>query len=260
MARLDGCAAELDAEWLDEPAVVIGTFGPPALRVSVRRDRDWFGIVGELKVEHGRIELAVLLDAARRQQRHVRVDSRRWVALSDELREALRAVADRTFASRQGLELSPGAAPAIAALSDAGAEVDAAAPWAQLTERLAAATRLRPRPPATLRTALRDYQIEGHAWLSRMAAWGAGACLADDMGLGKTVQAIALLLDRARLGPALVVAPTSVCFNWVDELARFAPALRPIVYADAADRAACVAALGKKDVLIATYSLVARDA
>jgi hypothetical protein len=259
VARLDDHAAELDAEWLDEPPVVIGTFGPPALRVSVRRDRDWFGIAGELKVEHGRIELAVLLDAARRQQRHVRVDSRRWVALSDELREALRAVADRTFASRQGLELSPGAAPAIAALSDAGATVDAAAPWAQLTERLAAATRLRPRPPATLRTALRDYQIEGHAWLARMAAWGAGACLADDMGLGKTVQAIALLLDRARLGPALVVAPTSVCFNWVDELARFAPALRPVVYAEATDRAACVAALGKKDVLIATYSLIARD-
>ncbi len=259
VARLPDHAAELDAEWLDEPPVVIGTFGPPALRVSVRRDRDWFGIVGELKIEHGRIELAVLLDAARRQQRHVRVDSRRWVALSDELREALRAVADRTFASRQGLELSPGAAPAIAALSDAGAAVDAAAPWAQLTERLAAATRLRPRPPATLRTTLRDYQIEGHAWLSRMAAWGAGACLADDMGLGKTVQAIALLLDRARLGPALVVAPTSVCFNWVDELARFAPGLRPIVYAEATDRAACVAALGKKDVLIATYSLVARD-
>ena len=260
VARLDGCAAELDAEWLDEPPVVIGTFGAPALRVSVRRDRDWFGLVGELKVEHGRIELAVLLDAARRQQRFVRVDHRRWVALSDELRDALRAVADRTFATRQGLELSPGAAPAIAALSDAGAAVDAAAPWVELTARLTASTKLRPRPPATLRTTLRDYQIEGHAWLSRMAAWGAGACLADDMGLGKTVQAIALLLDRARLGPALVVAPTSVCFNWVDELARFAPTLRPIVYAEAADRAACVAALGKKDVLIASYSLVVRDA
>ncbi|HEX3763212.1 MAG TPA: DEAD/DEAH box helicase [Kofleriaceae bacterium] len=260
VARLDDHAAELDAEWLDDPPVVVGTFGPRALRVSVRRDRDWFGIVGELKVEHGRIELAVLLDAARRQQRHVRLDARRWVALSDELREALRAVADRTFASRQGLELSPGAVPAVAALSEAGAEVDAAAPWAQLTERMAAAARLRPRPPATLGATLRDYQIEGHAWLARMAAWGAGACLADDMGLGKTVQAIALLLDRARLGPALVIAPTSVCFNWVDELARFAPTLRPVVYSEAADRAACVAALGKKDVLIASYNLVVRDA
>jgi len=260
VARLDAHAGELDAEWLEEPPEVIGTFGPPALRASVRRDRDWFGIVGELKVEHGRIELAVLLDAARRQQRYVRVDHRRWAALSDELRDALRAVADRTFATRQGLELTPGAVPAIAALSDAGATIDAAPPWAQLTERLAAAAKLRPRPPATLGAALRDYQIEGHAWLARMAAWGAGACLADDMGLGKTVQAIALLLDRARLGPALVLAPTSVCFNWVDELTRFAPTLRPIVYGEAADRAACLAGLGKKDVLIASYGLLVRDA
>jgi hypothetical protein len=260
VARLGDHAGELDAEWLDEPPVMIGTFGPPALRVRVRRDRDWFGIAGELEVDHGRIELAVLLDAARRQQRFVRVDHRRWAALSDELREALRAVADRTFATRQGLELSPGAAPAIAALSDAGAAIDAAAPWVQLTARLAAAAKLRPRPPATLGTTLRDYQIEGHAWLARMAAWGAGACLADDMGLGKTVQAIALLLDRARLGPALVVAPTSVCFNWVDELARFAPTLCPIVYAEAADRAACVAQLGKNDVLIASYALLVSGA
>ena len=99
----------------------------------------------------------------------------------------------------------------------------------------------------------------GHAWLVRLAAWGTGGILADDMGLGKTVQTIALLLDRARRGPALVIAPTSVCWNWVDELARFAPSLRPVVYADAADRAACVAGLGKRDVLIASYALVTRD-
>ncbi|MBA3501843.1 MAG: DEAD/DEAH box helicase, partial [Deltaproteobacteria bacterium] len=107
---------------------------------------------------------------------------------------------------------------------------------------------------------LRDYQIEGHAWLSRLAAWGTGACLADDMGLGKTVQTIALLLDRAKLGPTLVLAPTSVCFNWIDELARFAPSLRPVIYRDQADRAACLAALGKRDVLIASYGLLVRDA
>jgi SNF2 family DNA or RNA helicase len=51
-----------------------------------------------------------------------------------------------------------------------------------------------------------------------------------------------------------------VCFNWVDELARFAPGLRAVPYAEARGRAACVAGLGKKDVLIASYSLVVRDA
>ena len=53
------------------------------------------------------------------------------------------------------------------------------------------------------------------------AHWRGGACLADDMGLGKTVQALAVFLDRAKGGPALVVAPTSVCPNWMDEARRF---------------------------------------
>ncbi|MEO7094538.1 MAG: DEAD/DEAH box helicase, partial [Polyangiales bacterium] len=165
-----------------------------------------------------------------------------------------------TFIGKKRMELSPAAAPAMVELRQAGAKIDQAAAWTQLTERLAASQRLRPRPPATLTATLRDYQIEGHAWLSRIAAWGAGACLADDMGLGKTVQAIALLLDRAKTGPALVLAPTSVCFNWVDELAKFAPSLRPVVYGAATDRAACLRDLGKKDVLIASYGLLVRDA
>ena len=52
-----------------------------------------------------------------------------------------------------------------------------------------------------------------------------GGVLADDMGLGKTLQALALLLSRAPQGPALVVAPTSVCMNWLGEVARRDPNL-----------------------------------
>ncbi len=260
VGRLERLAPDLDAEWVSEQPVVVGSYGPQALRVTVDRDRDWFGISGDLKIESGRVELAVLLDAARRQQRFVRVDDRRWIELTEILRERLRAIADQTFVGKKRLELSPGAVPAMVELRAAGAKIDQAAAWQVLTDRLASSTRLRPRPPASLGTTLRDYQVEGHAWLSRVAAWGGGACLADDMGLGKTVQAIALLLDRAKTGPALVLAPTSVCFNWVDELAKFAPTLRPVIYGTEADRAACLARLGKKDVLIASYGLLVRDA
>jgi SNF2 family DNA or RNA helicase len=52
------------------------------------------------------------------------------------------------------------------------------------------------------------------------------------MGLGKTVQTLALLLQRAAGGPALVVAPTSVCGNWLLEAARFAPGLQVELYGD----------------------------
>jgi SNF2-related domain/Helicase conserved C-terminal domain len=260
VAALDPPPSALDAEWISERPSVGGTIGVQQLRVSIDHQRDWFGINGEVKLESGRLELAVLLDAARRQQRFVRVGERRWMELSETLRERLGAIADQTFVGKRRLELSPGAVPAVRALHEAGARLETAPAWQQLTDRLDAAMRLRPRPPATLTATLRDYQVEGHAWLARVAAWGGGACLADDMGLGKTVQAIALLLERSKLGPALVLAPTSVCWNWVDELARFAPGLRPILYTDQLDRADALAKLGKKDILIASYGLLVRDA
>ncbi len=260
VAAVQAPPSGLEAEWIDRTPQVVRSGGPAALSVTVERKRDWFGIDGELKVEQGRIELAVLLDAARQQRRFVRLDDRRWVELSDAVRERLSAIADQTFVGKHALELSPGAVPVISALEAAGATVQTAPSWQLLAERLALSERLRPRPPAALTATLRPYQVDGHAWLARLAAWGAGACLADDMGLGKTVQAIALLIERSKAGPALVLAPTSVTLNWVDELKKFAPTLRPIVYGEADDRAACIASLAKRDVLIVSYGLLVRDA
>ena len=248
------------AEWIDGRPRVVPSGGAQQLRVQIDHKRDWFGIAGELKVEHGRIELAILLDAARRQQRFVRLDEHRWVELESALRHRLTELADRSYASGNAVELSIAAAPAIRALADDGAQVAAAPAWRTLADNLEAAMKLRPKPPATLHGILRPYQREGHAWLARLAAWGAGGCLADDMGLGKTVQAIALLCDRAKLGPAIVLAPTSVALNWVDELGRFAPSLKPVVYGESGDRVKTLANLGKRDVLIVSYGLLQRDA
>jgi SNF2 family DNA or RNA helicase len=249
----------IEAQWVDERPRVISRVGAKQLRVDIRQERDWFGIDGDLAVDNNRLELAVLLDAMRRQQRYVRVGAASWLELGDALRAKLTPLADHTFASRDRLEVSLGAVPAIDALIADGARVDSAAGWTLAAERLKAAQKLAPKPPTTLRRILRPYQVDGHAWLSRIAAWGAGACLADDMGLGKTLQAIAVLVDRAKLGPAIVLAPTSVTQNWVSELARFAPKLRPVLLTETADRVACLAELGKGDVLVVSYGLLVRE-
>jgi superfamily II DNA or RNA helicase len=256
---LDSPPPGLVAEWIATKPAIARAIEPKALRVQIDVERDWFGIVGDVKIESGRLELAVLLDAARRQQRFVRVGAGRWAELSELLRTRLVALADQTYATKSRLELSPGAVPAVRALADAGAEVAEPPAWRLRAERLNAAIALRPKPPRALAATLRDYQVEGHAWLMRLAAWGAGACLADDMGLGKTVQAIAVMIDRAKLGPTLVLAPTSVGYNWAAEVARFAPSLRVVHYGAQTDRIACLAQLGKRDVLVASYGLLARD-
>ncbi len=78
-----------------------------------------------------------------------------------------------------------------------------------------------------LRADLRGYQRQGVAWLKRMRQLGLGACLADDMGLGKTLQVLALLSAMHQEKPlrALLLVPASLIGNWVDEMAKFTPAL-----------------------------------
>ena len=80
------------------------------------------------------------------------------------------------------------------------------------------------------------------------------------MGLGKTVQALAVLLDRAPNGPALVVAPTSVIANWADEARRFAPTLNVKFYVGpVALRAELLDAPGPFDLYVTTYGVLQND-
>jgi SNF2 family DNA or RNA helicase len=75
------------------------------------------------------------------------------------------------------------------------------------------------------------------------------------MGLGKTIQALAVLVARAAAGPALVIAPLSVGFNWLREAAKFAPALRALALSPNLD----VKTLAAGDLVIASYGQVVRD-
>ena len=79
--------------------------------------------------------------------------------------------------------------------------------------------------PSDLRAELRPYQRAGVDWLCFLRSAGLGGVLADDMGLGKTLQALCALAGRT-----LVVAPTSLLFNWSEEIARFRPGLRAAIY------------------------------
>ncbi|MDA1232501.1 MAG: DEAD/DEAH box helicase, partial [Planctomycetota bacterium] len=148
--------------------------------------------------------------------------------------------------------------PAVraAAIEDMGdLQIKADEHWKECVQRMRSAADVQPTLPSTLRTELRDYQYEGFNWLARLAAWGVGGCLADDMGLGKTIQALTLLLHRASGGPALVIAPTSVGFNWQNEAARFAPTLKTRLFGTG-NRDAAFENLGPRDVVIASYGML----
>lgn len=76
---------------------------------------------------------------------------------------------------------------------------------------------------------LRPYQIEGIKWLYNIEKTGFGGILADEMGLGKSLQTICFLkelLKEDKNYKFLIVAPTSLAYNWEEEFKKFAPDLK----------------------------------
>ncbi len=127
--------------------------------------------------------------------------------------------------------------------------------WKDEVKKAANAINLKPKLPSTLQAELRPYQLDGFNWLSRLSHWGVGACLADDMGLGKTIQALAIILQRAKDGPQLVIAPASVCLNWIAEAAKFAPTLNTKFFGEG-NRKENLKNLKPFDLMLCTYGLL----
>jgi len=232
-----------------------------SVRVQIRRDKDWFAANGDVVIDEGRVmNLRTLLEKlVESDSRFVALGDNEYLALSDELHRRLTELG--AYGEIHGDDIRTHALSSFALdelARDAGS-VDADKAWSAHLARMAENAAFAPELPSTLQAELRDYQVEGFQWLGRLAHWGVGACLADDMGLGKTLQALALLLTRAKIGPALVVAPTTVCLNWIDEAARFAPTLNLKLFG-AGDRKATVADAGPFDVVVVSYGLLQLEA
>ncbi|HYH22941.1 MAG TPA: DEAD/DEAH box helicase, partial [Azospirillum sp.] len=116
--------------------------------------------------------------------------------------------------------------------------------------------------PSSFKAELRDYQRSGVAWLQGMRAGGVAGILADDMGLGKTAQTLAHVAVEHAEGrltdPCLVVVPTSLVPNWVDEARRFVPHLRVLVL-HGLDRHEKRGEVEKAHIVVTTYGVIARD-
>ena len=116
--------------------------------------------------------------------------------------------------------------------------------------------------PEEVAGVLRDYQRTGYRWMRTLAEFGMGGILADDMGLGKTLQALAFLLAIRKPDdpPALVVAPSSLLFNWQEEARRFAPSLRTLVVTGPQrQRQEMLQEIARTDLVITSYPLIRRD-
>lgn len=129
----------------------------------------------------------------------------------------------------------------------------------EIKNRLSKADKMVFKIPETLKTVLRKYQKEGYNWLKTLDYLGFGGILADEMGLGKTIQTITFILSN-EASKSLIVAPTSLVYNWLFEFQKFAPSLKvATVIGIKEEREEILNGFHNFDVFITTYNLLKRD-
>lgn len=130
--------------------------------------------------------------------------------------------------------------------------------------------------PAPIAQWLREYQVEGAAFLHELFVYQKGGILGDDMGLGKTVQVIAFLAaaygktgderDAKRMRKmrrstvnkwyprTLIVCPGTLIENWKSEFNRWGWWHVEVFHGDRKEEALQAAKSGRLEILITTYS------
>jgi SNF2 family DNA or RNA helicase len=119
--------------------------------------------------------------------------------------------------------------------------------------------------PVHFKGDLRSYQKAGYNWFSFLREYNFGGCLADDMGLGKTIQTLAMLQkikeedeQNATKSTSLIVMPTSLIYNWLNEAKKFTPKLKIHAHTGSS-RNKDISQFAKYDIIITTYGITRVD-
>jgi len=257
-ALLPKIARELSAAgWLVEAdGKVYRTTG--AFNLSVCSGTDWFDLNASADFGGELVALPKLLEALRRGDGTVVLGDGSLGLLPEDWLKKNGLLARLGTVEGDAVRYSKAQVGVLDALLASRPEVEFDKAFARARDELKKFTGVEPAdPPKGFVGELRDYQKEGLGWLRFIRRFGFGGCLADDMGLGKTVQVLALLAGK-RGGPALVVVPKSLVFNWKAEAAKFAPKLKVLDHTGTGrDRTG--ADFGKYDLILTTYGILRND-
>jgi superfamily II DNA or RNA helicase len=225
-----------------------------ASHITVAARGAWFALKGSASFAGHALPLGDLLKAIRSAQRFVALGSSFHLEITDALREQLLPLAFGAEGEGEEVLVHQGFGNVLAKTRHVFQEIESSIDWKAIERKHKASAKAE--IPKLERGELRDYQEAGVRWMTDLSRWAPGCVLADDMGLGKTVQTATMLLGRRTLGPALVVAPASVTFNWKLELERFAPTLNVVQWGEG--REIDPREAKASDVLIVSYGLLQR--
>lgn len=114
--------------------------------------------------------------------------------------------------------------------------------------------------PKDLCGELRNYQTDALSWFYELSELGMGGILADDMGLGKTLQTIAYIHSVKPQKPSLIVAPSTLIYNWQKEIEKFLPGAKYLLINGVKEnREELIRKIPDYEFVITSYPLLRRD-
>ena len=214
-------------------------------------------------------ELQSLYRSMRVRKKYYRLQDGSFIDLTSDDFERLMDIFDNLGVSsknigKRGIKLSKSNAFYLEdALEGCGFTVEKNEDFVHLIDNIRNAEQEDYEVPEGISATLRGYQEVGYRWLMTLAHNSLGGILADDMGLGKTLQTIVYIQAMKKRGEDrhfLIVCPSSIVFNWMDEINGFAPGLSAcVVIGLPEDRKKLIENYKDYDILITSYPLMRRD-
>ncbi|MCM8526492.1 MAG: DEAD/DEAH box helicase, partial [Lentisphaeraceae bacterium] len=230
-----------------------------SISVKSSSKKNWFTIDGEIVFDKQAVKLSEILKSFNGNNRFIEIRDREFLALSKELMKGISEVLELTDQRDECLELHVALSDTLSSkLSGLPVDVEEEFIFRECVTNMIYSKSLNVEIPEGFNAQLRSYQLEGYKWLTRMINAEVGVCLADDMGLGKTIQTLCLLLHQKTKGPSLIVAPTSLCHNWLCEAEKFTQGLNLKMYTGQ-ERQSLLTKLNTGDVLVVSYGLLLQD-
>ena len=236
----------------------------PTIDVRLESETDWFDIKIDVKFGEQSVSLKDLQKAFIKQNNYVLLNDGTTGILPQDWMKKFAVYFKSGEIKKDGIQLSNYQFGIIDELYDELHEKPAF--FEQLYQKKQRLLNLTDIPnvevPKEINATLRHYQCDGLNWLAFLEENQLGGCLADDMGLGKTLQTIAFLQylknKNPNTPPTLIIAPTSLIFNWMSEIEKFAPSLKALSFTGA-NRMEHRESFDQYNVILSTYGSLLND-
>ncbi|ANU21893.1 DEAD/DEAH box helicase [Planococcus donghaensis] len=244
-------------------------YSGPKVKVEISERTDWLEFRFDMQ-DIPETEIKKILTALEEKRPYYRIpngtlmslETQEFLDMSDFLRELN---VDAANFGREEIRIPLIHGLHLVSSLEEGQLLDPGTNFANLLQNLNCPEALGTDVPTSLNGVLRDYQEAGFRWFKLLASYKFGGILADDMGLGKTLQSIAFIVSvlpdvRKQQQPVLVVAPSSLVYNWLNELTKFAPSIKAgIIDGDKTTRASLIKKISTLDVVITSYPSLRMD-